>query len=340
MQKFAFPCIRQYRIDMSYTLKDIAQKAGVSVSTVSRTLHDHYSISEQTKQKVRKVMEEMGYTDANRLEVRSIGVIFPKTSQDSLENPFYLESVQGIGKICLQQNFRIHLITGSNDAELEAAINISHAQGYIFLYSENSKHLITTMQKHKTPFVIIGKPSHSNNSSLYVDTDNVEAGKVATQYLLKYHHKRIGFIGAGSEAIFSIERKVGYMQALLQEQIESRPEYIFDTFEKEALLALMKNPEHPTAWVCCDDLIALKLEHLCHTCHLQIPEDISVIAFNHSLIGNQSIPPLTTIDIHAQQLGMEAANQLIKHIDNPYLFATKIIVPFSIIERESVKKPR
>ena len=75
---------------MSYTLKDIAQKAGVSVSTVSRTLHDHYSISEQTKQKVRKVMEEMGYTDANRLEVRSIGVIFPKTSQDSLENPFYL----------------------------------------------------------------------------------------------------------------------------------------------------------------------------------------------------------------------------------------------------------
>ena len=72
MQKFAFPCIRQYRIDMSYTLKDIAQKAGVSVSTVSRTLHDHYSISEQTKQKVRKVMEEMGYTDANRLEVQRL----------------------------------------------------------------------------------------------------------------------------------------------------------------------------------------------------------------------------------------------------------------------------
>ena len=65
-----------------------------------------------------------------------------------------------------------------------------------------------------------------------------------------------------------------------------------------------------------------------------------MIAFNHSLIGNQSIPPLTTIDIHAQQLGMEAASQLIKHIDNPFLVATKIIVPFSIIERESVKKPR
>ena len=121
---------------MSITIKDIAKAAGVSPSTVSRTLKDHYSISEKTKNKIRKVKDELGYqNNLTPNDKKSIGVVFPKSHIDAYENPFYMEAVRGISKICNQQNYIMTIITGSDDKELYKSIRNSNADGYIFLYS-------------------------------------------------------------------------------------------------------------------------------------------------------------------------------------------------------------
>ena len=88
---------------MAVTIKDVAKLAGVSPSTVSRTCKNHPSISQETKDRVKKAMEELGYEQNNlqqNISMRKIGVVFPKSKTDVYENPFYLEAIKGIGKYC------------------------------------------------------------------------------------------------------------------------------------------------------------------------------------------------------------------------------------------------
>ena len=104
------------------------------------------------------------------------------------------------------------------------------------------------------------------------------------------------------------------------------------------LVDLLKHPERPTAFVVTDDFLGVSLEQSCRDCGLSVPNDISIISFNNSLFAQLATPPLTSIDINSVQLGMEAATQIIKHMENPNLSSTKIIVPHTIIERESCQK--
>lgn len=108
---------------MSITIKDIAKKAGVSPSTVSRTINNHYSISEETKEKVRKVMDELGYVyDKSHIKKHDVGVVFPRSMVDVYENPFYLEIVRGISYICNKGRYSLHIITGADTREMKMII--------------------------------------------------------------------------------------------------------------------------------------------------------------------------------------------------------------------------
>jgi len=102
-----------------------------------------------------------------------------------------------------------------------------------------------------------------------------------------------------------------------------------------ALRALIERADRPTAIVVSDDLLGVTLERVCLTHGLSIPEDISIISFNNSLFAKLTSPRLTSVDLNSFQLGIEAASQLISHIDHPELMATKSIIPHRIVERES-----
>ena len=329
---------------MSITIKDVAKAAGVSPSTVSRTLKDHYSISEKTKNKIRKVMDELGYqNNLTPNDKKSIGVVFPKSHIDAYENPFYMEAVRGISKICNQQNYIMTIITGSDDKELYKSIRNSNADGYIFLYSNLDDKLINYMYDENFKFVLIGKATKMINSTLYVDNDNVQAGYEACEYLIKLGHEKIGYIGTGDKRIYSMDRKLGYMQALEANNIEYNESYIKMIsskayYDSTPLIDLLKRNDHPTAFLVCDDTRAIILEIAIRETGLSIPNDVSIISFNNSIFSRLMNPPLTSIDVNSKQLGIEAASQLIKHIENPDLFATKIIVPYYLVERKSCKK--
>ena len=125
---------------MAVTIKDVAKLAGVSPSTVSRTCKNHPSISQETKDRVKKAMEELGYEQNNlqqNISMRKIGVVFPKSKTDVYENPFYLEAIKGIGKYCNKKQYTLLVITGETDEELIRSIKASEADGFIFLYSNS-----------------------------------------------------------------------------------------------------------------------------------------------------------------------------------------------------------
>lgn len=338
---------------MAVTIKDVAALAGVSPSTVSRTCKNNPSISEETKERVRKAMAELGYEpnfQASNLasqNSRTIGIILPASAKEVYENSFYLEAIQGISHYCNGRQYMTTIVTGQDETEiLDAVRSMSRSgkvDGFIILYSKKEDPVIDYLFNEGLLYILIGKATQYTNQTIYIDNDNLLAGREATEYLYQLGHRRIAYLGSDSSLMFSADRKAGYQLALASHQLPVRPEYCVEVKNvsennEEAIRGLLMQKDRPTAILVSDDILAVSLERVCLENHLAIPEDLSIISFNNSLFARLTSPQLTSIDIGAGQLGSEAASQIINHIENPNLLATKIIVPHHLIERDSCCK--
>ena len=335
---------------MAVTIKDVAALAGVSPSTVSRTCKNNPSISEETKERVRKAMAELGDEpnfQASNLasqNSRTIGIILPASAKEVYENSFYLEAIQGISHYCNGRQYMTTIVTGQDEAEiLDAVRSMSRSgkvDGFIILYSKKDDPVIDYLFNEGLLYILIGKATQYTNQTIYIDNDNLLAGREAAEYLYQLGHRRIAYLGSDSSLMFSADRKAGYQLALASHQL---PEYCVEVKNvsennEEAIRGLLMQKDRPTAILVSDDILAVSLERVCLENHLAIPEDLSIISFNNSLFARLTSPQLTSIDIGAGQLGSEAASQIINHIENPNLLATKIIVPHHLIERDSCCK--
>ena len=338
---------------MAVTIRDVAALAKVSPSTVSRVCKDHPSISKETKEKVRRAMAQIGYEyndqpgETECKNTRTMGIILPPSTRQTYENPFYLEAIRGISQFCNSHKYISTIVTGQNNEEILEAVRgmvqNHQADGFIMLYSKEDDMIVDYLYNEGITYVLIGKAKQNANQTIYIDNDNILAGLEATEYLYELGHRKIAYLGSESIKVFSADRKTGYQTALLRYDLPIENRYIIEVEdvyldECEALIAMLKAEDHPTAIVVSDDILAVSLERVCIQCGLSIPEDISIISFNDSLFAKLTYPPLTSVDVNSFQLGIEAASQLINHIENPNLMATKIIVPHSIVKRESCRE--
>lgn len=339
---------------MAVTLKDVAALAGVSPSTVSRTCKDNPSISEETKEKVRRAMAQLGYEpgfssqsgNVPALNTRTIGIILPPSHKETYENSFYLEAIRGISQFCNQRQYINTIITGQDEDELLKVIQTLTRSGqidsYIILYSRQKDPVIEYLYNEGLLYVLIGKAYQYANQTIYIDNDNLLAGQEATEYLCRLGHKKIAYLGSDNSLMFSADRKAGYQMALALHHLPQRPEYCLEipSVLKDSpriIHSLLKSNDRPTAMVVSDDILAVALERVCLEAGLSIPKDLSIISFNNSLLARLTSPQLTSVDVNSYQLGIEAASQIINHIENPNLLATKIIVPHHLIERDSTR---
>lgn len=335
---------------MAVTIKDVAALAGVSPSTVSRTCKNNPSISEETKERVRRAMATLGYEpnfQASNLasqNSRTIGIILPVSAREAYENSFYLEAIRGISQFCNQRQYINTVITGQDEDEVLQAVRTmtrsGQVDGFIVLYSRQKDPVIDYLYNEGLLYVLIGKAYHFANQTIYVDNDNLLAGQEATEYLYNLGHRRIAYIGSDSSMMFSADRKSGYQMALLRHNLAVRPDYCVEVPSifrdaPDLIRQLLQKEDRPTAVLVSDDILAVALERVCTEVGLSIPENLSILSFNNSLFARLTHPQLTSIDINSFQLGIEAASQTINHIENPNLLATKIIVPHHLIERNS-----
>jgi len=339
---------------MAVTLKDVAALAGVSPSTVSRTCRNNPSISEETKEKVRRAMAQLGYDPGVPSQpaapafqgTRTIGIILPPSQKETYENSFYLEAIRGISQFCSHRQYVNTVITGQNEEELLEVIQslsrTGQVESFIILYSRQQDPVIDYLYNEGLLYVLIGKAYQYANQTIYIDNDNLLAGQEATEYLIQLGHRAIAYLGSDSSLMFSADRKAGYQLALSLSQLPLKPEYCLEVpsipkDDSSALHGLLENPDRPTAIVVSDDILAVALERACLETGLSIPGDLSIISFNNSLLARLTSPQLTSIDVNSCQLGIEAASQIINHMENPNLLATKIIVPHHLVERHSCR---
>ena len=339
---------------MAVTLKDVAALAGVSPSTVSRTCKDNPSISQETKERVRRAMAKLGYDPgisaqpipAQFQASRAIGVILPPSQKETYENSFYLEAIRGISQFCSSRQYVNTVITGQSEEELMDVIRALNRSGqvenFIILYSRQQDPVIDYLYNEGLLYALLGKAYQYANQTIYIDNDNLLAGQEATEYLIGLGHRKIAYFGSDSSLMFSADRKAGYQLAMALHKLPQKPEYCLEApsvmgCDLGTVHALLKSPSRPTAMVVSDDILAVALERVCLEMGLSIPKDLSIISFNNSLLARLASPQLTSIDVNSCQLGIEAASQIINHMEDPNLMATKIIVPHQLIERDSCR---
>ncbi|MBO0587340.1 LacI family DNA-binding transcriptional regulator [Sporosarcina sp. E16_8] len=335
---------------MSVTIKDVAAQANVAPSTVSRVISDSPLISDKTKRKVQKVMDEMGYHlnyNAQMLATQStktIGIIMKNSTPESMHNSFFPEVIRGISALCSKHDFSISLTTGESEEEIFTdtvkMVRGKRVDGMIVLYSKKDDKVVPYLIESGIPFVVIGKPLIESGKIMFVDNDNVQAAKEATEFLLNLGHEKIAFIGEDEQFEVSEARLNGFIQAVNGKNLDIREEFIKNiqfglNHGKQIVTELLDLAEPPTALVVSDDLNALIVLTALSEKNIKVPDDMSMIVFNNSVISEVANPPLTTVDTQIYQLGYESANCLIELVKDPQMFRKSVIIPTVIVERNS-----
>lgn len=335
---------------MSVTIKDVAREANVAPSTVSRVISDSPRISEQTKRKVRKVMEELGYHLNYNARVlvsqstQTIGIVTKVSSDHSFDNPFFSQMLRGISDACHEEDYSIYLTTGNTEEaiynEVVKMVQGKRVDGVIVLYSREDDKVVPYLRDCQFPFVLIGKPVSQTSETMFVDNDNIQASKEATEYLMNLGHERIGFIGGNSHFEVARDRLEGFRQALANGELvedEKIMKNIQSAFADadQVVDELLSDPDPPTGLVITDDYNALTVMRSLTAKGLKLPEDMSIIGFNNTMIARLSTPALTTVDTQSFQLGHESARNLIELLNRPDMIKKSVIIPTVIIERDS-----
>jgi DNA-binding LacI/PurR family transcriptional regulator len=334
---------------MSVTIKDVAKRAGVSPSTVSRVISNHPRISAATAAKVRRVMEEIGYHPnlaAKSLVskmTKTLGLILPRPAEELFLNLFFSEFIRGIVSKATRDGYDVLMTSGASEREemeaIKRLVKGKRVDGIVLLSSRKEDPLVAYLHKEQFPFILIGR-SMDFSDILSIDNDNEQASYDATRHLIELGHKRIGFVSGPPNLVVSHDRLEGYKRALKEHGLEMRPEWIVEgEFLQEsgyrAMSYIMGIPERPTALVVIDDLVAYGVLRGLNELGYRVPEDVSLISFNNIAISALTTPPLTSIDIGIYQMGYMAAQALVRKVTTDRDYAERIIIPHRLELRES-----
>lgn len=339
---------------MAVTIKDVAELAGVSKSTVSKVINDSPTISTATKEKVRKIMKELNFYPnhiARTLVQQStytIGVLMELKKSYAFENPYLYEILGGVEEIARQNGYLLTLsnidsIINSKNA-LDKLIMEKRIDGLIIHVASITKNIIEKLEKLQFPYIVIGQPNFDSNSC-WIDINNKLAGEIATTHLVEQGYKRIAFIGGTARDAISTKRQTGYRNVLQNCDMKINKDYIKEggsnTEEGCRLMnELLDLAELPDSVVCVSNFVAFGAIQAIRNHGLKIPEDIAVVSFDNYPLAQYTDPPLSVVDIDVFELGVHAGNALMNKLKNPNLQVQYSMLAPELIVRESSRKAR
>lgn len=309
---------------MPITIKDVAKKAGVSISTASRALNDSKVISTSTKEKVKEAAQALNYFpnyNARNLslgETNIVGVVSPIFSGDSSANLFQMDLIHAISQALNQKDYELVLITGKTQKELRDHILKNYEQfkinNFIFLKDEIDSATVTALQHNKINFVVIGHPQEKVQ---YVNNDNVLAGEAATKFLVENKKSQNPvFFQSSKNLRFEQDRYLGY-----EKYLEKLGKWPVKLTEKVNLDLFINNHPNVDGIVCVDD--SLMIKELNSIAKISLP----VITFNDSYLVSKLLKKWTLVDLKPELLGQAAVEVLF----NPRV--EKQVIDFEIKDR-------
>ena len=335
---------------MGVTIKDVAEAAGVSISTVSKVLNGHYSISEKTAERVRGIMREMNYyPNANAQSFASgsshtVVLLANLAPNAAFQNPHMFEIIAGLEEALCKRGYR--LILRGTDATsacgiAEEIISRRSADAIAVHVGVMSHPLAAVLTRLQFPHIVLGAPDF-DSQVCWIDNSNTYSGTVAASFLLSRGYQRLAFIGGKSYDLGSALRLQGVKQGLSNAGAKLEDQYIWlgestraDGFRMaEGLLSQKKLPD---AIICANNYIALGCVDAVNKRGLRIPKDIGVMAFDNFPFSQIIEPPLTVVDINVRDMGAQAAKFLTDIMRHPNTQIQTYITTSNVIVRGSTR---
>jgi len=334
------------------TIYDIAKKAGVSPSTVSRALQDHPRIGIKTKARIQALAKEMGYVPsavARGLKTnrsRALGVIVHR-----LEDPYLTDVLRGIEDTLHASGYSLYLAATQRipDREQEVIQGMSERRvdGVIISSSHINLKRLRQLDQYGIPSVLINNQEMQEPDTCSVYNDEVYAMNQLLKHLIGLGHERIAYLGSPRAGRTNAKRQQGYEEALSQAGLKLRKDYISNGVNgrpqggAQGMRQLLDLEKMPTAVVCYNDMMAIGAIQTIHQAGLCVPNDISITGFDNVDLAAFVTPPLTTFAQPRYKLGQRAAKMMLQALngestsDQPQI----LILRGELVIRQSTASP-
>jgi LacI family transcriptional regulator len=341
---------------VTVSIRDVAEKAGVSRGTVSKVLNerDGGQIAPATRERVRRAVSELGYHPSAvarglaRKPMNTLGIVFAKTNTYFTTSPFFAAVLDGVLEVTTRQGQNTTLFTGQPWSDARRSIPIlrdGRSDGLLVISPPPGSDVVPALLGSGVPFVLVDE-QHDDPAVSSVDIDNVAAARGLVEYLIGLGHRRIamlcGYASVGSVAL----RLEGCRRALAAAGIDFDLSLVLpgayveqSGYERAHLLLRRPAAERPTVLFCGNDQIALGALIALEERGVRVPDDVSVVGFDDIPAAATARPGLTTVRQPMRRLGARAAEVLLAHIRRELPPGHKEILPTELVVRRSAAAP-
>ncbi|MNC21565.1 putative HTH-type transcriptional repressor ExuR [compost metagenome] len=332
---------------MNVTIKDIARLAQVSHTTVSRALNDSPLINSETKEKIKQLAQEMGYTpnfSAKSLVMdRSYNIgLFFSTLNTGTSAGFFYETVRGINSV-VKDAYNL-VVRGIDDYEHYRSIHRKSFDGVIVM-SQSAKDdpFLHHLSEAGIPHIVLNRKVEGLKAINILSDDSHGSYRVVN-HMIKKGHRRIAIISGKQNFHSTVERRDGFVRALQDAGIELKESYqVGASYDLKsgytAMLQLLELPERPTAVFCMNDDMAVGAVKAVFDAGLQVPGDVSVAGLDDSMFSAYLSPALTTVKRPIEEISRQGALVLLESIEQKTLAPDTIYLRTELVVRESVAEP-
>jgi DNA-binding LacI/PurR family transcriptional regulator len=326
------------------TIKRVADRAGVSIATVSRVGADPQAVSDELRLRVQEAALALNYRPSRAartlrgLTSQAVGVVIP-----DLENPFFTAVVRGIDLVLQKAGYTLLLANSDEDAARERTIletlRAEGVAGIIFVPINAARDAYRDVLAPPLHTVAVDR-SPANLRPDLVTVDNVEGTRAGVAHLLAMGHRDVALLGGPSKHSTAKERERGYEDALREAGRPLRPELVYYGDFREGggydgMKALIALPHRPTAVFVANNLMTLGAFRALHEAGIRIPEEIAVVGFDDMPWATSLNPPLTVASQPSQEIGSSAAELLLDRIARPDRAIRHLILETKLVVRAS-----
>ena len=332
------------------TSRDVAERAGVSRTTVSFVLNDvpGANISQETRRRVLQAAQEMGYVpDAAARSLASrrtntLGLVLVRNQSHIAVDAFLPLVIHGLADTTRQSGFHLLLEPVEDISHPEAYIHLvraKHIDGIVLSGPRSDDQQLPSLLNEGFPVVLLGQLP--GNPACFVDVDNRSAAREAVQHLICLGHQRIGCItNAPTQYTGGADRLAGYRDALQSAGIAFEERLVrFGNFVPEsgyqAAFSLLKEVPAPTAIFVASDVVAFGAMAAIRECGLTIPDEVALVGFDDVPLARYIDPPLTTVRLPAAELGRQAGQMIVRLIQNGEVTPKNTMLETELVVRAS-----
>lgn len=327
---------------MTATLKDVAMRAGVSTSAVSRTFTDGASVSPKMRKKVEKAAAALGYRPnflARSLTTRRtkmIGLV-----SNNFHNPIFLEVFDLFTRGLQDRGLRPLLVNLSDETDPAQSVQMltQYSVDGVIVASSTLPPAFSKAFRDKQMPVVNTFGRHAANPDVHiVGIDNVEAGRMAARELMARGYKNVAFLGGPESATSTQDRYKGFMEALPPDMSVTHSfadDYSFEAGRAE-MLRLAKSPL-AEAYFCGDDVLSIGVLSALKDSGFSVPNDVGLIGFNDMEMAGWENIALTTIHQPIKQIVDSSVELMVAMLEDPDRYPEARLFPCRVIERGTLR---